>query len=134
MRYDDWPDRLRDYLDATRPHDWASGNDCVQWAGGAVEEMTGKNPFAHLAGYQTEDEARDILEAQYDGSLAMLLDAHLDRIPKRLAGRGDLVLGPWGPRAETVVGVCGGAECYALGFDGLIAKPTCEAEAAWRVR
>lgn len=49
QRLDDWPARLRRYVDARRRVEFHWGrSDCARWAGGAVEAVTGVDLLSAL--------------------------------------------------------------------------------------
>lgn len=63
------------------------GNDCVAFAGGAVEAQTGVDPLADLQ-WSTIEEARALLKAE--GGMRAALDRRFRRVPPAMAQRGDI--------------------------------------------
>ena len=137
-RREDWPERLNAYIDARRctPFHWG-GHDCVSFAAGAVEAMTGVD---HLADFRDADgrlawgsreTAKAIMHGFGDLSHAVMtrlgepIDAHLAR-------RGDVLL-LWMDDRKHALGVCCGHLAVGPGRQGLEWLPMAAAELAWRV-
>ena len=97
-RLADWAERLNAYLEAceNKPFQWGQ-HDCVQFACGAVEAMTGERPLPQLCGHYTtaREAARSI--AAYGENLEAAVTAQCRQLgfveisPLR-AQRGDVVL------------------------------------------
>ena len=123
MRFPDWPERLTAYVEARRnlPHVWGE-NDCVQFAGGALEAMTGANPFAQWRGtYATQEEATAILLAE--GGFVTALHRLLGKpVAPLQAMRGDLLFGELRPGQEGLA-VCIGPAAVAPGWRHVIRSP-----------
>ena len=107
-RVSNWPAKLTAYIHARRSMEFAWGtHDCCQFARGAVAATTGVDPAAawSLPEYHTCLSALRILKL--NGGLAALpLKAGLQEISILRAGRGDIVLAPFGKREA--LGVCVG--------------------------
>lgn len=91
-RRQDWPEALAAYIvDALRrPHAWGS-HDCVTFACGAVEAMTGVAPVLPVKPWRDRAEAEAALDAI--GGLAAAVDTVLPRLPSvHAAHRGDIVM------------------------------------------
>lgn len=154
-RFHDWPERLEVYLRASRalPFAWGA-HDCVTFAFGAVEAMTG---VAHVAAYRGRYDgavgaARCLIE---DGPelprvsvmaddaeservrLSALLQAGVcrrlgDPLPSpRLAQRGDIAVFPQ-PEGDTLAVVTGSTMAIVTPA-GLYHVPLAHATVAWRV-
>lgn len=128
-RLPNWPTRLDSYVCAMRdePFAWGS-NDCVSFAAGAVEAITGARPTLPVWA-----DARDALrELDARGGIAAAADTVLARraTPMR-AQRGDVVLIDQGDRE--LLAVCIGDVFAAPGRCGLEFGPMTAARAAWVV-
>lgn len=140
IRFHDWHHRLSEYFAATRARAFAWGDqDCMLWAYGAVEAMTGVDLGADYRGkYSTEQGAARMLRrvggAGVELAAAKLQsDAGLEEIGPLYAQRGDLVLvrSPRGP-ALAVVALAG--DCaWCCGQEGIEAAPIADYLRAWRV-
>jgi hypothetical protein len=114
MRRPDWPERLHEYVEARRdaPHVWGS-NDCAMFAAGAVEAMTGVDPFARWRGtYTDKDTAMCLLSAE-GGFEALCLRTFGEPVAVLQARRGDLLLGRL--NTEDGLAVCLGTIACAPG-------------------
>ena len=89
-RLPDWPERLAAYLAAMRPHRFAWGtHDCVQFAGGAVQAVTGQQVLA----LQWASMAEAVRLLRSIGTLAQAVGQVLPELAgPALAQRGDVVL------------------------------------------
>ncbi len=128
-RLPDWPTRLDRYVCAMRDVPFAWGvNDCVSFAAGAVEAMTGVRPAL-----PTWSDARDAMrELEERGGIAAATDDVLQRAPStRFARRGDIVSVDNGDRQW--LAVCIGGMWCAPGKAGLEFGPMNAARAAWMV-
>jgi len=91
QRRQDWPEALAAYIIAAlyRPHAWGT-HDCVTFARGAVEAVTGA-AIALPVAWTDQASARAALQAA--GGLPAAVDSVLPRLPSvLLAWRGDIVL------------------------------------------
>lgn len=134
IRLDGWPARLVAFVETRRdlPFAWG-GNDCVTFALGAVQAITGTTLKA--PGWTNEDEAlRLLVELRgIEAATASLLGEPSDNW--RRARRGDVALigeekngGGVGP-----IMVCIGANLVGPGLDGLQTRPVTAAVKVWRV-
>lgn len=101
-RFEDWPRRLEDYIDAARaePFRWGR-SDCLHFALGVVEVLTGRDVVAQLGGpqaYDSEDQARALCGDRFGGDPARLVDSVLSR-RDLCAGRGNIAAFPF-PEAD----------------------------------
>lgn len=129
-RFDDWPERLADYLEGARGRPFCFGShDCASFAAGAVQAMTGEAPAIP----QVESAAAYLHFLRDHGPLDAIVDDTLgERLPSpAFAQRGDVVLLFVDERAT--LGVCIGVEAAAPGPDGMLTVPMSTASAAWRV-
>lgn len=133
-RLENWPTLLSLYVDSRRNQPFAWGtNDCCMFAADWVLIATGHDIASAFRGsYSGAIRAtRIIAEA---GGIDKLLEQHapaLKRIPRVLAGRGDLVLreGQHGPTLGLVLGAI---DCF-VGEDGLAFPPLDETAICWRL-
>lgn len=91
-RFDDWPNRLSNYLDQKRmvPFQWGV-NDCMTFAAGAVFNLTGKDFYIGYDPY--DDEIGAFVMLREHGGVTGIINKHLGRGSKEimLAKRGDVV-------------------------------------------
>lgn len=133
MRLPDWEQRLGDYLDAHRHAVFVWGElDCVLFAAGAIEAITGIDPAASVRGrYRTRIGSLRQLHARGYADLTAMMDAHFTQIVPARAMRGDIVM------AQGSLGVCFVKNGYFVGQEGgesgLITLPLADWEAAWRI-
>lgn len=128
MRLPDWPERLAAYLAVRERTPFEYGvNDCVLFAAGAVEAMTGVRPA--LPRWRTQRQAAALLLRR--GGILEATAAVLPACPLGLAQRGDLAV------CEAVDGpallVIEGATLIGPGASGLTRWPRAAAYAAFRV-
>ena len=130
-RLPDWEARLSDWLAAQRgrPFEWGR-NDCVLFAAGAVQAMTGRDPAADVRGtWSTRIGALRALKEQSARGVADVV--WFEEIEPAHAMRGDLVL------ARQSLGVCIGRVAMFVGEDGgeagPVPLPRAEWARAWRV-
>lgn len=128
MRYPDWPERLAAYLSARRrmPFAWGT-NDCAIFAADCVLDLTGTDPAARWRGYETEEAAREIVDAA--GGMRALVA--LTERPIAFAQRGDVVLAA--PDGRETFGVCVGDLYAAPGLTRIVYRSMSEALAAFEV-
>lgn len=129
MRKSDWEPALAGYIAQHRNAALEWGVlDCAKFAAGAVQAMTGVNPMREFK-YRSEAGAWRSLKKNGFASLADAMDAKFPRIPKALAGRGDVVM------RDNCLGVCIGAEGLFLPLEGsgLIRVHRRDWSHAWRV-
>ncbi|ARE40919.1 hypothetical protein RGUI_2778 [Rhodovulum sp. P5] len=131
-RASDWQKRLIAYLAARTRVRFAYGShDCVAFAAGAVEAMTGTRPAPDLTAYGSEAEGLAAAMAAGWGSAADWCDAHLPQVAASFARPGDLVLvdAAEGPALAVVQGA-GAYVPRTVGF-GIVALST--AVRGWRI-
>ncbi|MNL18359.1 hypothetical protein D3C87_1395020 [compost metagenome] len=131
MRVADWQDRFSAYARerAALPFAWGS-NDCCTFAAGAVEALTGVNPMADVAPYDSEmAAARLILRA---GDLRTLASQFLGApVLPLMAAIGDVVL--LTNEGRELLGICNGVNALAPGPSGVVALEMTAATAAWKI-
>lgn len=131
MRVRDWQDRFSAYARARAavPFSWGT-NDCCTFAAGAVEAITGSNPMAGVAPYDSEmAAARLILRA---GDLRALASQFLGApVPPLMAAVGDVVL--LMNEGRELLGICNGVNAMGPGPDGFVALEMTAASAAWKI-
>jgi len=138
-RIGDWELALYDYMVANenQPHVYGE-RDCVLFAAGAVQAMTGEDFAAEYRGkYTTEKGALKILAKLGDGTVRGLVDRHLPSLPIGFGRRGDLAL------FEGSLGVIMGPHAVFVGAyldeegnelpPAYVLKPRPEWEKAWAV-
>jgi len=130
-RLPDWQTRFSDFgkARARMPFAWGS-NDCCSFAAASVQAITGRNPMAGVAAYDTEaGAARLILRA---GNLRALASQYLgDPVPPALAAVGDVVLVI--NEGREALGVCNGVNVIGPGPAGIDVLGIDAAIAAWKV-
>lgn len=127
----DWPQRLDAFIESRRETPFAYGShDCCQFAAGAVDAQTGRNPASDWH-YTNEIGARRLM-AKWGGVAGLVTAALGDPVEPACAGRGDIVLADLddGP----TVGVCLGRLCAfpAVG-QGVLMLPREVIASAWVV-
>lgn len=137
-RNDDWPERLKYYLEDVRDRAFAWGeNDCILFAAGALEQMTGVDTAAEFRGkYKTELGAARLLKRLAPKGLPVAIAEALntEEIAPLQAQRGDVVLIPTedGKSALGIVDLRGTA-VVSVGGSGLEYRSLSAAVKAWRV-
>lgn len=131
MRYDNWPLHLQQVLQAAREAAFSWGeNDCCLFAADCCVAVCGIDPAEQYRGrYRTEIGAKRALK-QVHGSLEAAWDACFERIPVRLAQRGDVVMFDSTFGRCIGVGWAGGVWCVTE--DG-VARVHAEPTLAWRI-
>lgn len=132
VRLPDWPSRLDEYLRsmARARFQWGAC-DCVLFAAGAVQAVTGARPA--LPRWTTRRQA--LRELARRGGLAAATDAVLPRLAApAMAQRGDLVLVQPHGQAAPALAVCVGHAWAAPGRGGVNFGDLQHATAAWGVR
>lgn len=133
IRLPDWEDRLSAYLGSTLSLPFAWGqHDCLLFAGGAVEAVTGIDLTAqHRGRYASRNAARRHLWAMGHRGVRACISAVLQPCVPAQARRGDILM------ADGMAGVCIGADGLFIGrdetADGLIRVPTLDCSRGWRV-
>lgn len=132
MRRETWDTELMMYIHAVESTPFAWGEfDCVTFAAGCVEAMTGNDLMATIRGsYQNERGARRLLSS-FGGLRAAISSVLGEPISPLLARRGDVVTAN-GPHGETTA-VCIGARYIMTGTHDLVTGSMAGAIAAWRV-
>lgn len=95
LRREDWAERLDEYIKNSLDKEFSYGShDCVLWASGAVEVMTGWNPAEEFVGtYSSEEEAQAVLKKNRARSIVTLIKKKFGKpIPVGQARRGDFML------------------------------------------
>lgn len=137
MRLNDWQERLATEIKAARKKSFAYGTfDCCLFAADCAKAITGIDYASELRGYETKEEAYEIV-ARY-GSLEAMITALLGRDPihPAMATVGDVVIAKVmladGEDGEAI-GVCTGVNFRAPAARGLASFPMSAARLAWRV-
>jgi hypothetical protein len=134
-RRQNWPEALGAYLVAhmDRPHAWGA-HDCVTFAHGAIEAITGTAIALPVAQRWTSQAEASATIANL-GGLVAAVDAVLPRLPRpQLAQRGDIAIitAPDQTR-EPWLAVCCDGVAWAPAPTGLLATPLEHASIAWCV-
>jgi hypothetical protein len=137
-----WADRLRNYLLAQQDTPFAYGSfDCLSFAAGAVEALTGINIMARFRGtYTTHLGAMRIAHRVYgcrtvpDVLAAMMQEQGWSEVPPTFAQRGDVVL--VAINDDLVVGIMhpNGREAVITTNQGLWRVPLSSVRRAWKIQ
>jgi len=131
QRLDGWERRLNDFIEARRhlPFVWGS-NDCVTFASGALEAITGHCIWAPV--WTNEDEALRALvplRGLEAAATAILGQPHDNW---RLMRRGDVAMVEQ-ENGRNALMVCAGTDLVGPGLEALQLKPLSAALKVWRV-
>ncbi len=135
VRFQDWEDRLRTYLDrvAEDPFAWGT-HDCALFAADCVRAQTGVDPAQVMRGtYNTKRGAAESLRLYGAGTLFKTVKSWFgEPTSVFFAQRGDLVM-----RDATTLGVCVGHYSWFVGeeqgLERLVIIPTSSCRYAFRV-
>jgi hypothetical protein len=131
MRLPDWQLRFSEFGKArvSMPFVWGS-NDCCSFAAAGVAAITGRNPMAGVAPYNSEAAAgRLILRA---GDLRALASQYLgEPVPPAFAAVGDVVLVM--NEGREMLAICNGVNAMAPGAAGIVPLGMDAALAAWKI-
>jgi hypothetical protein len=128
MRHSGWEAAFAARIEDTKhtPFEWGK-NDCILWAGGCAEAITGRNYLSNIKGrYKTKRGAYRLIKSLAP-SLPEAVDLYASRIPVLTATRGDVV---WNGEG---MGVCNGVYSLFLTEAGLVSLKTKECSIAWRI-
>ena len=132
-RLTDWRARLEAYVSDCRGRPFEYGtHDCVLFAAGAVEALTGDDPAAEFRGrYRTRAGALRALRRAGYADVAEAVAARFEEIPVSRALPGDIAVieADEGP----ALGVVQGEMIYVLREDGLGLLPRGAASRGYRV-
>lgn len=139
QRLPDWPERLAAYVEARRhrPFAWGS-NDCVLFAAGALDAMTGELLVLSLlmdgSIWSNASEAAYVLREM--GGLPVAcheaLGDPIEGDQAALVGRGGVVCVELDGRPTLGIALGNGCWC-GPGADGLVFRPMAEVRLAWEV-
>jgi hypothetical protein len=136
MRLPDWEDRLNALIEERErePFRWGS-HDCALWGADVVLALTGIDHGAAFRGkYDDREGAAAALREFGAGTVVRTFDAHLDRVLKPFAGRGDLARIRRSPEAPLAsLGVVIGSDALCPGDMGLVRIPRARWTVCWRV-
>jgi len=126
----DWVARLSEYIRSHRDKPFVWGErDCMLFAAGAYQAMTGKDVAEPYRGYSTAQEAKRVLRSH--GGAAALVDKHFQRKPVI-----DLATGDWGLiRLEDreFVAVVYNQWAITPGAERQVMNPVMQCSIGWRV-
>lgn len=132
-RFEDWPERLFEYLSRDHRFDWEK-NNCAFFASDAVLAMTGVDLSEKYRGPKTQEGIYEKMESFGFSSLSEAVTAELGESlsSMKMAKRGDFVLCNF-PNGEAL-GVCIGSKAAFL-FEGkgLVFIPSKMWTKFWRV-
>lgn len=133
-----WPERLDAYIERRRalPFEWGT-NDCFAFCMGAVEAITGRNPYPST----WTDALSAMREIERHGTLEAVLASVLGRAGQnwREARRGDIVLAEQDEGPERAAAwrrpsmLCVGDRLVGPGVDRLEFRRLADAVLVWRV-
>ncbi|HJV73177.1 MAG TPA: hypothetical protein VJ654_03060 [Noviherbaspirillum sp.] len=128
MRFEDWPERLAQFIEARRHQPFVRGtHDCVMFAADAIQAMTGVDLAAEYRGsYTTTKEALRFIQGR--GGMENIVP--LESIPVALAGRGDIAMIDT-PEGDALA-VHLGRTIAAQGGQGILFLPVSAAKRAWK--
>jgi hypothetical protein len=119
IRRHDWAERLAEAVEAAKGKPYAIGeHDCLRFACGCIEAMTGVDYWPAFAGYRTRRQALKTI-ARYGSSMeaAAARVLGVSSLPCELARRGDVLI--YCDEQGEHLGVCVGARVALLTDDGL---------------
>lgn len=130
----DWRSRLTAYLVETGNRRFRPGqHDCVLWAAGAREAVTGDDPMRDWRGrYSTIEEGLQLALQHGCSEPWLQVVAGLDEVPPAYGQVGDLALLD-GADGLPALGVVQGAGIYVLHPRGVGLVPLTEARRVWRL-
>lgn len=135
-RFEDWPTKLEEFLELRREMPWLwSRHDCVTFAAGAVESMTGREFVDWKDEYNDPSGAMRALQKRELKGPADWADENFEEIHPAMAQRGDLVLLPSerGPWRSGALGICTGRYAACADEVGYHLEHMSRALRAWRV-
>lgn len=134
MRRPDWRECLVRYLAASARRSLRPGqHDCVIWAAGAREAMTGEDLTSAVRGaYNTIQEGLELARSMGWPEPWMAVVSGLEEVPPAFAQVGDIALLD-GDDGLPAMGVVQGALIYVLGLRGTNLVPMTSARRVWRV-
>ncbi|CNE63591.1 Uncharacterised protein [Yersinia rohdei] len=131
MRYPDWQKRLAQVLQAAsgRPFSWGE-HDCCLFAANCAQAVCGVDPLADYRGqYDSALSARKALLRGH-GSISAIFDSVFERVPVKLAQRGDIVV--FSAEYGQTAGVIWNGQVWSTAELG-VGPTNVIAETAWRV-
>lgn len=131
-RHDNWPMMLSAYLTErlAMPFAWGS-NDCLTFAAGLVERLTGYDFAAQYPAYSNPVQANAIM-TEHGGVEAIITACLGEPVDKyRMARRGDIVLIMM-PEPSAGVVDDSGQRIAAIGATGMVRLPLSKAHLVWR--
>lgn len=135
MRYENWAERLAEYLSQMHALQFEQGqHDCGHFVAGAVQAITGVDHISAYHGhYTTVQGYLRLLKRDGHDSVAAYVSSVLgEPIPVLAAQRGDVVMMLEGELEA--LGICDGTRAIFLNHDGGLAElPVERCQMAWRV-
>lgn len=133
MRFENWPERLNDFLAENHQFDWHL-NNCALFAGNAVLAITGNDFAAPYRGPKTKNGMISRLRKVGGGGVEEAATKELGDPLKTIlmAKRGDVVSFDFGE--GPALGICVGIKCAFISEkDGLIRIPLDHCRMAWSI-
>ncbi len=142
-RKENWPEKLADYISVCQEKKFRWGtHDCLRFAAGAIEAMTGVDLFddyfekINFKPYRNRAEAYKLLGETYEGELERLCEVFAvyndwPEVEKYYARRGDLAIIPT-PEGDALA-ICIGSQCTAASAKGLAFVSVEQVKRAWRI-
>ncbi len=133
-RLPNWRPKLATYLRETAHLPFRPGrHDCVLWASGARNAMTGHDPMAEWRGqYRTIEEGLQLAQRHGCAEPWLQVVSGLDDVAPSYAQIGDLALLD-GEDGLPALGIVQGAAIYVLHPRGVGTVPLIRAKRVWRV-
>lgn len=134
-RLNGWPEAFAAALKRAQkePFRWGQ-NDCCLFAAYCIESITGCDLAVAFRGYQTRDEATEIL-ANFGGIYRLASNVArlhgIPELPPLQARRGDICL--LNSEHGEMLGVCIGDKIVAPGAEGLVSYPILKGRRTWRI-
>ena len=132
MRKENWDTELFNFINSKKYTSFQWGvHDCIMFAVGCAQAMTGIDLAEKYRGYATEDEAMEIIKVA--GGFKELVTENMGKeISPKMARRGDWVLLELNEMPS--LAVCLGSQAMGVRKEsGLALRPMPEAKAAWRI-
>ena len=133
MKFEDWPERLNDFLTSDHIFDWVNCN-CALFAADAVRVQTGVDFAKSYRGPKTKtgmiSRLRKICGGDVETAVTKELGDPLSSV--LLAKRGDVVSFDFGD--GPALGICKGSQgIFVSEHDGIVRVPLIKCHTAWSV-
>lgn len=138
MRKENWPSILEQKIleDIETPFKWGE-SDCVLFpakiAAAILDYDVFKKVEASLFQYDSEEEAAELIREWFAGDMGGIFDMAFERIPVKMAGRGDLVIIRLNEIESCGIIDGSGRRAACKSKNGILFVPLSKAISAWRV-